>query len=69
MVFYFKNERDKPAICSLEIPQISRDNKIILKGRIRKTFLMRLKDVYMSFLEHMNEDFDDDLLLDCISML
>jgi hypothetical protein len=31
--------------------------------------LVRLKDVYMSFLLQLNEDFDDDLLLDAIDLL
>ena len=28
-----------------------------------------LKDIYMNFLLFLNEDFDDDLLFDAISML
>ena len=28
-----------------------------------------LKDIYMQFLLHLNEGFDDDLLMDCIGML
>ena len=66
---YYKDELDKPAICSLEIPRILMNNEINMKGRLRKTFLILLKDVYMSFLEQFNEDFDDDILLDCISIL
>ena len=32
-------------------------------------FFVRLKYVYMSFLEHLNDDFDDDLLYDCVRLL
>ena len=33
---------------------------------IKKIKPFHVKDVYMSFLLHLNEDFDDDLLLDAI---
>lgn len=29
----------------------------------------RLKDAYIYCLLHLNEDFDDDLLYDCINLL
>lgn len=28
-----------------------------------------IKDVYMYMLEHINEDFDEDLLQDCVELL
>lgn len=30
---------------------------------------MQIKDVFLSFLLHLNEDFDDDLLADAIALL
>ena len=36
---------------------------------VRKFMLAELKDIYMNMLLNLNEDFDDDLLLDCINQL
>ena len=36
---------------------------------IRKILAFRYKDVMMSFLLHLNEDLDDDLLLDAIDLI
>ena len=38
----------------------------ILKGRAR---LFEVRDVYMTLLLRLNEDFDDDLLQDAMEML
>ena len=36
---------------------------------IKRTSVFLLRDRYMSFLLHLNEDFDDDLLLDSLDVL
>ena len=36
---------------------------------IKRTSVFLLKERYMSFLLHLNEDFDDDLLLDSLGVL
>ena len=37
--------------------------------KIKMIERLRLKDALMSFLLHLNEDLDDDLLLDAINMI
>ena len=36
---------------------------------MKKKLTMPMKEIYMSFLECLNEDFDDDLLLDALNLL
>ena len=38
-----------------------------MNRRQRRPFLLR--EAYMSFLLHLNEDFDDDLLLEAVELL
>ena len=35
----------------------------------KKVEIADLKEVYMLLLLHLNEDFDDDLLSDCVALL
>ena len=52
-------------------------NMMVTWFRIRKDFtnivkkmgLLSIKEVYLSFLLHMNEDLDDDILLDIIELV
>ena len=37
--------------------------------KIKRVKVFPLKDQYMTFLLHLNEDFDDDLLLDSLDVL
>ena len=37
--------------------------------KIRKITSLRFKDILMSFLLHLNEDLDDDLLSDAIELI
>ena len=37
--------------------------------KVNKITALRLKDILMSFLLHLNEDLDDDLLFDSIGMI
>ena len=39
------------------------------KLHIKKMSVFLLRDRYMSFLLHLNEDFDDDLLFDSLEVL
>ena len=66
---YFADEFKNSEIYSLEILKPFRKSGEEVKGIIRKMVFIRLKDIYMSFLDHINQDFDDDLLFDVISML
>ena len=43
-------------------------SKWVSWGRVIFT-AMAIKDVYMLFLLHLNEDFDDDLLCDAMSLI
>ena len=36
---------------------------------VNKLRVFEMKDIFMNMLLHMNEDFDDDLLLDAINVL
>ena len=69
---YFKNEFNPTTIYELETALPKGQGQENVPGKIRKLrkrVIIRLKDIYMSFLEHLNEEFDDDLLLDCINIL
>ena len=44
-------------------------NKFLYEVLWEKAELVPLKDIFMSFLLHLNEDFDDDLLLDAMDIL
>ena len=62
-------EVDHFSSCSfieLETRNDEQDGSIV-EVRRRRTFLLR--DAYMSFLLHLNEDFDDDLLLETVVLL
>ena len=52
------------------MPKIgSGTGKEVHMPRIKKIIAIRIKDVFMSFLLHLNEDLDDDLLSDAIGMM
>ena len=36
---------------------------------VNKLRVLEMKDIFMNMLLHLNEDFDDDLLLDAINVL
>ena len=36
---------------------------------VKKLRVFEMKDIFMNMLLHLNEDFDDDLLLDAINVL
>ena len=44
-------------------------NEFIVRTAKRKAHILPLKEIYMTFLLRLNEDFDDDLLFDAISIL
>ena len=39
------------------------------KVGVRKVHPYRLKDIYMHYLEHLNDNFDDDLLSDALDLI
>ena len=54
---------------SLEAQSDQAENGDKKAGEGRKIEPLRFKDIYMSFLLHLNEEFDDDLLFDSIKIL
>ena len=39
------------------------------KVTVKRERVLHMKEIYMQMLEHLWDNFDDDLLLDCINML